>query len=141
MTSPRCGRRRCKPPTSRVLYSPLSPEATPKNMCHVLWGFRLLFACRARYCIRPTAAGTLEHEETYSCCLWLSENFGLKGFGCSRSCLHRECFLICWKVEKGYHPLRSASIWTREVTVLEMLMLVILKFLFEPKTNCHLLCT
>ena len=90
LTSPRCGRRRCKPPTSRVLYSPLSSEATLNNMCHVHWGFRLLFVCRARYCIRPTAARTLEHEETYSCCLWLSENFGLKGFGCSRS-LCNEC--------------------------------------------------
>ena len=53
----------------------------------------------------------------------------------------KSVFLICWKVEEGYLPLRSASLLTREVTVLEMLMVVILKSLCEPKANYHLMCT
>jgi hypothetical protein len=38
----RTDRRRCKSTTSGVLSSPLSPEATPKNILYVHWGLSIV---------------------------------------------------------------------------------------------------
>jgi hypothetical protein len=54
----------CKSMTSGVLNSQLNQKQSQGESINSLWGFHLLFICRAQYCVRPTTT-TSQDLETY----------------------------------------------------------------------------